>query len=105
MSSAAQEGRPNEKGEQYPTGPEAIAFALGEVTGKVNNLRADIQEWKGELRGSIAKEGAKVETQLADHEARLDAIEKWHIKITTLMGAAGAIVGWLGQWVIHNVHL
>lgn len=98
MSSAAQEAptpiKPNEKGDQFPTGPEAIAFALGELTGKVNNLRTDIKDWK---------DGAK--STAADHEDRLRIIEKWHVKITALTGAAGTILGFIVQWAVHNVHL
>lgn len=104
LTDSAAPSRPGEKGDQFPTGPEAISFALGELTGKVSNVRDDIRELKDNVQTSFASTKTETTKRFEDLEERMDVLEKWHTKMTALYGAGGIFLGWIAQWVIHNVH-
>lgn len=85
-----------------PEGQEftpAVAFAMGEIKGTVENLRTDLREWKGDLTGSIAAGDAANALKIADQETRIRALEKWKWMIAGAAGAGGLAGGKFLDWL------
>lgn len=80
-------GKTGEK-EGQDGSPTALAFALGEIKGTVENLRTDIKEWKTETG-----------TKTGDLETRMRALEKWK----WMVAGAAAAGGLAGQQVISAI--
>lgn len=85
MDSEQQTDRPNEKGSQEFT--PAVAFAMGEIKGTVENLRTDLKEWKNDIRESITTGDSALNVKAADLEKRVRSLEQWK---WTIAGAAAA---------------
>jgi hypothetical protein len=91
--------RSGEKGSQEFT--PAVAFAMGEIKGAVENLRTDLREWKDDVKGDMAADRAINVKKLDDIETRLRFLEKWFWRATGAAAAGGfggaKVVEWLAN--------
>lgn len=79
-----------------PEGQEftpAVAFAMGEIKGTVENLRTDLKEWKNDLRDDIAARELATSNKIAALDLRVQSLEKWKWMIAGAAAAGGATAG------------
>lgn len=101
MSDTAQDQqiRSGEKGSQEFT--PAVAFAMGEIKGSVENLRTDLRDWKEDVKGTIASDRMAADKKMTDFENRIRFLEKWFWRATGAAAAGGfggaKFVEWLSN--------
>lgn len=92
------EPRPGEKGSQENS-PLAIAFAMGEVKGTVENLRTDLREFKESIKGDLDHRDQRMDAALLDHNVRIAALEKKVWQWSGIATLIGTLAGWAFEYV------
>jgi hypothetical protein len=90
--------RPNEKG-SGENSPLAIAFAMGEVKGTVENLRTDLKQFKDDIREDLTHRDQRVDEALEKHDARISALEKKVWQWSGIATLIGTLAGWAFEYV------
>lgn len=89
----------NEKGDQDLN----VAFALGEVSGKLGVFMTTMGERFDTLSVNLAAARTDADVKWGDLDKRIQNIEKWHTKMTAIGSLGGVALGWLMEWIIHHV--
>jgi hypothetical protein len=92
---------PEEKNPGSQEFTPAVAFAMGEIKGEVNNLRRDLAGWKDDLKDTLKEDRAAVAKDILDHETRLRFLEKWFWRATGAAAAGGFGGAKLVEWLAN----
>lgn len=90
--------RPNEKG-SGENSPLAIAFAMGEVKGSVENLRKDLDGFKTDIREDLNHRDSRIEKTVEDLNTRVSALEKKIWQWSGIATLIGTLAGWAFEYV------